>query len=174
MSSPYAVLGNRPIDQWKVTELKEELKRRKLTVKGLKEDLVKRLDEAIRSETDSSIGNTDIGFDIALQPELQSEQAMTEPFVSETAKDIKDTGNNFIEKVDGVCENEVDDIKRTLDKGKLEEEIIHGSDYARGEREQVTNLETSVMVKRLESVTAFDVQPLNSNETNNGNEDSTT
>ncbi|XP_022867038.1 uncharacterized protein LOC111386794 [Olea europaea var. sylvestris] len=30
------------------------------------------------------------------------------------------------------------------------------------------------MVKRLESVTAFDVQPLNSNETNNGNEDSTT
>lgn len=135
MSSPYAVLGNRPIDQWKVTELKEELKRRKLTVKGLKEDLVKRLDEAIRSETDSSMGNTDKGFDFALQPELQSEQAMTEPFVSETAKDIKDTGNNFIEKVDGVCENEVDDIKQTLDKGKLEEEIIHGSDYAWGERD---------------------------------------
>ncbi|CAI9763457.1 unnamed protein product [Fraxinus pennsylvanica] len=175
MSSPYAVLGNRPIDQWKVTELKEELKRRKLTVKGLKEDLVKRLDEAIRNESDSSKGNTDSDFDIAVQPELESEQAMTEPFVSETAKDLKDTGNNFIEKVDGgMCEIEVDDIKGTLDKGKVEEEeIIHGSDYVGVEREQATTSETSVMVDRLKSVTAFNVQPLNSNETKNENGDST-
>ncbi|EPS59296.1 hypothetical protein M569_15511, partial [Genlisea aurea] len=50
MSSPYVILGNRPLDQWKVTELKEELKKRKLTTRGLKEDLVKRLDEAVRSE----------------------------------------------------------------------------------------------------------------------------
>ncbi|KAK1277321.1 hypothetical protein QJS04_geneDACA020158 [Acorus gramineus] len=47
MSSPYPTLGNKPIDQWKVTALKDELKRRKLTTKGLKEDLVKRLSEAI-------------------------------------------------------------------------------------------------------------------------------
>ncbi|KAF6149225.1 hypothetical protein GIB67_026081 [Kingdonia uniflora] len=50
MSSKFPVLDNRPIDQWRVTELKEELKRRKLTVKGLKDDLVRRLDEALRNE----------------------------------------------------------------------------------------------------------------------------
>ncbi|KAL6227816.1 hypothetical protein ACLB2K_001772 [Fragaria x ananassa] len=54
MSSPYPKLDNRTIDQWKVTELKEELKRRKLTTKGLKEDLIKRLDEAIRVEREAA------------------------------------------------------------------------------------------------------------------------
>lgn len=49
-SSGFPVLDNRPIDQWKVTELKEELKRRKLTTRGLKEELVRRLDEALRVE----------------------------------------------------------------------------------------------------------------------------
>nr|KJB18300.1 hypothetical protein B456_003G045500 [Gossypium raimondii] len=39
MSSKYQILDNRPIDQWKVTELKEELKRRKLITRGLKEEL---------------------------------------------------------------------------------------------------------------------------------------
>ncbi|KMZ68978.1 Apoptotic chromatin condensation inducer in the nucleus [Zostera marina] len=52
MSSPYPVLNNRPIDHWKVTELKEELRKRKLTIKGLKEDLVKRLRDAIYEEID--------------------------------------------------------------------------------------------------------------------------
>ncbi|PIA48021.1 hypothetical protein AQUCO_01400545v1 [Aquilegia coerulea] len=52
-SSPYPVLDNKPIDQWKVTELKEELKRRKLTTKGLKDDLIRRLDEALRVERDA-------------------------------------------------------------------------------------------------------------------------
>ncbi|KAL8160416.1 hypothetical protein V2J09_001953 [Rumex salicifolius] len=51
--SSYPVLNNRPIDQWKVTELKEELKRRKLITRGLKEELVRRLDESLRSEMDS-------------------------------------------------------------------------------------------------------------------------
>ncbi|KAK9110627.1 hypothetical protein Sjap_018687 [Stephania japonica] len=50
MSTQYPVLGNRPIDQWKVTELKDELKRRKMATRGLKDDLIKRLDEAIRNE----------------------------------------------------------------------------------------------------------------------------
>ncbi|KAL1190316.1 hypothetical protein V5N11_016700 [Cardamine amara subsp. amara] len=53
-SSPYAVLDNRPLDKWKVTELKEELKRRRLITRGLKEELVKRLDEAIRVEQEES------------------------------------------------------------------------------------------------------------------------
>ncbi|KAF9611530.1 hypothetical protein IFM89_032930 [Coptis chinensis] len=52
-SSPYPVLDNKPIDQWKVTELKEELKRRRLTTKGLKDDLIRRLDESLRAERDT-------------------------------------------------------------------------------------------------------------------------
>ncbi|CAL9202921.1 unnamed protein product [Musa hybrid cultivar] len=50
MASQYPVLNNRPIDQWKVTELKEELRRRKIPVRGLKEELVRKLFEAIRNE----------------------------------------------------------------------------------------------------------------------------
>ncbi|XP_035840100.1 calponin homology domain-containing protein DDB_G0272472 isoform X3 [Helianthus annuus] len=58
-SSPYVVLENRPLDQWKVTELKEELKKRKLITRGLKEELVKRLDEAIRAEMDDDDDTVD-------------------------------------------------------------------------------------------------------------------
>ncbi|KAJ1412865.1 SAP domain [Sesbania bispinosa] len=54
MSSKYPILDNRPIDQWKVTELKEELKRRRLPIKGLKDDLIKRLDEALRLESEAA------------------------------------------------------------------------------------------------------------------------
>ncbi|KAG0467530.1 hypothetical protein HPP92_018493 [Vanilla planifolia] len=50
MPSQFPVLDNKPIDQWRVTELREELKRRKLSPKGLKEELVKRLNEAIKEE----------------------------------------------------------------------------------------------------------------------------
>lgn len=54
MSAEYPVLDNRPINKWKVTELREELRRRNLTPKGLKDDLVKRLFEAIRIEMDTN------------------------------------------------------------------------------------------------------------------------
>ncbi|KAF0906837.1 hypothetical protein E2562_013233 [Oryza meyeriana var. granulata] len=48
--STYPVLNDRPIDQWKVTELKDELRRRELPIKGLKDDLVKRLAEALQGQ----------------------------------------------------------------------------------------------------------------------------
>ncbi|CAI9109323.1 OLC1v1009126C1 [Oldenlandia corymbosa var. corymbosa] len=72
MSSPYPVLGDRPIDQWKVTELKDELKRRKLMTKGLKEDLIKRLNEAIRDEQESR--NEENSFGSVLQSETLSDE----------------------------------------------------------------------------------------------------
>jgi apoptotic chromatin condensation inducer in the nucleus len=53
--SPYPVLNNKPIDQWKVTELKEELKRRRLPLRGLKDELVRRLDEALREEMNAQL-----------------------------------------------------------------------------------------------------------------------
>jgi len=53
MSPKYQILDNRPIHQWKVTELRDELRRRKLSTKGLKDDLVKRLDECIRLEREA-------------------------------------------------------------------------------------------------------------------------
>jgi apoptotic chromatin condensation inducer in the nucleus len=53
--SPYPVLNNKPIDQWKVTELKEELKRRRLPLRGLKDELVRRLDEALREEMNTQL-----------------------------------------------------------------------------------------------------------------------
>jgi len=48
--STYPVLNDRPIDQWTVTELKDELERRYLLVSGLKDDLLKRLFEAMQDE----------------------------------------------------------------------------------------------------------------------------
>ncbi|RLN19704.1 apoptotic chromatin condensation inducer in the nucleus-like [Panicum miliaceum] len=56
--SSYPVLNNRPIDQWRVTDLKDELRKRRLPVKGLKEELVRRLFESIQSEksADEDVG----------------------------------------------------------------------------------------------------------------------
>ncbi|KAL4196141.1 hypothetical protein AMTRI_Chr04g181880 [Amborella trichopoda] len=54
MPSKYPVLGNRPLEQWKVTELKDELRRRNIITKGLKEDLLKRLSEAILNDENCS------------------------------------------------------------------------------------------------------------------------
>jgi len=56
--SSYPVLNNRPIDQWRVTDLKDELRKRRLPVKGLKEELVRRLFESIQSENtaDEDVG----------------------------------------------------------------------------------------------------------------------
>uniref|UniRef100_A0A7N0T8U9 SAP domain-containing protein n=1 Tax=Kalanchoe fedtschenkoi TaxID=63787 RepID=A0A7N0T8U9_KALFE len=62
-SSPYQVLKDKPIDQWKVTELKEELKKRKLSTAGLKADLVKRLDEAVQVMLRDDLGQSTEDFE---------------------------------------------------------------------------------------------------------------
>jgi apoptotic chromatin condensation inducer in the nucleus len=59
--SSFPVLKNRPIDQWKVTELKDELRKRKLPIKGLKEELVRRLFDSIKSEEASDESAEDVG-----------------------------------------------------------------------------------------------------------------
>lgn len=61
MSSPYPKLNDRHIDQWKVTELKEELRSRGLKLSGNKEELVRRLASALEEVVDEE--NTDVGVD---------------------------------------------------------------------------------------------------------------
>ncbi|KAG9138335.1 hypothetical protein Leryth_001532 [Lithospermum erythrorhizon] len=122
MSSPYPVLDGRPIDQWRVTELKEELKRRKLTTKGLKEDLVKRLSRELFSEPNTNedadngsdnIPKSDIQFEedekrpqlindgvVASQPEVVFEEGKSETLVSITAEASIGSGTNTIQMVD--------------------------------------------------------------------------
>uniref|UniRef100_A0A1J3H4L1 Apoptotic chromatin condensation inducer in the nucleus n=1 Tax=Noccaea caerulescens TaxID=107243 RepID=A0A1J3H4L1_NOCCA len=72
-SSPYPILDNRPIDKWKVTELKEELKRRRLTTRGLKEELVRRLDDALRVEQEESqrLNNAALAAAVAANQEAE-------------------------------------------------------------------------------------------------------
>lgn len=62
--SSYPVLNNRPIDQWRVTDLKDELRKRKLPVKGLKEELVRRLFDSIQSEREADEADEDVGVDV--------------------------------------------------------------------------------------------------------------
>ncbi|GLT43999.1 hypothetical protein SLA2020_179180 [Shorea laevis] len=93
MSSQYPILGNRPIDQWKVTELKEELKKRKLTTSGLKLDLIKRLDEALRIERETA--EKDVGNSLNHDPKpiVEAECGKT----TETVESTVDHGGNKID-----------------------------------------------------------------------------
>ncbi|XWS33280.1 hypothetical protein CRYUN_Cryun22dG0068000 [Craigia yunnanensis] len=98
MSSRYQILGNRPIDQWRVTELKDELKRRKLTTRGLKEDLVKRLDEALEIERENTAMEADNGFNSDPQPIVEGQIEKGAPAIAETVEDVVDHGGSGIEK----------------------------------------------------------------------------
>ncbi|KAM7529242.1 hypothetical protein LguiB_032652 [Lonicera macranthoides] len=99
MSSKYPNLDNKPIDQWKVTELKEELRRRKLPVKGLKDDLIKRLDEALRAESESAKDSVDNGLDCD-QHAVQSEDGSTAPNAALKTRDIIEESDNKNEETE--------------------------------------------------------------------------
>ncbi|KQK21479.1 formin-like protein 5 [Brachypodium distachyon] len=83
--SSFPVLKNRPIDQWKVTELKDELRKRKLPVKGLKEELVRRLFDSIQSEAEDE-ATEDVGADAAMDKATEVVGAHAQ--VDEAAKDV--------------------------------------------------------------------------------------
>lgn len=70
MSTPLAALGNRTPEQLKVPELKEELKKRGVPFKGLKKELVDRLEDVLRQE--------EIQQNAANEAALASEETATE------------------------------------------------------------------------------------------------
>ncbi|GMI67892.1 hypothetical protein HRI_000458500 [Hibiscus trionum] len=107
MSSKYQILNNRPIDQWKVTELKDELKRRKLITRGLKEELVKRLDEALRAERENTENEEDSGLNSDPQPIDEGGTETVRPVIAETVKDVVDHSGSEIEN-ESVLKVEVD------------------------------------------------------------------
>ncbi|KAI3911544.1 hypothetical protein MKW92_052413 [Papaver armeniacum] len=86
----YSVLNGKPLEQWKVTELKEELKKRKLPVRGLKDELIKRLD-----------------FDILSEREQQQEtvENKTENEEEETVQNVEEN-ESVIETVDNGVNSE--------------------------------------------------------------------
>uniref|UniRef100_A0A5B6Z9R2 Putative apoptotic chromatin condensation inducer in the nucleus-like isoform X1 n=1 Tax=Davidia involucrata TaxID=16924 RepID=A0A5B6Z9R2_DAVIN len=130
MLTQYPVLGNRPINRWKVTELKEELKRRKLTTKGLKEDLIKRLDEAIRNEKGAF--EEEASNNIGCEPELvvKHEDTQSNPNYVEMADDTWNHETKKFAKFDEVVAGvDINDGPAEMDPGKVqEEEAIGGTD----------------------------------------------
>ncbi|KAI3978480.1 hypothetical protein MKX01_015655 [Papaver californicum] len=106
MSTQYPVLDNKPIDQWRVTELKEELKRRKLVTKGLKDDLVRRLDDALRMERNvteeaaavNDENNSSIE-EVRQETQIEHEGGNTKPMETQLVEDSRVHGGE-IQKVE--------------------------------------------------------------------------
>ena len=149
MSSPYQVLDNRPIDQWRVTELKEELKRRKLTTKGLKEDLVKRLDEVLRNERENAKEDVDNGFDHPPSPEAMDKAAEEALLVTKTDNEHVVISDYRNKKVDGATiQVDIDDSAAALVQRKDLEEITGGTDSMVDKKQDIhaISVKTSTMV----------------------------
>ncbi|KAM7253811.1 hypothetical protein ACFE04_031493 [Oxalis oulophora] len=120
MSSPYPVLGDRPIDQWKVTELKQELKKRNLAISGLKFDLIKRLDEAIRYESVNDERENEPNEDVKMENEEKKNAAKED--------EIKDTNNGFnFEPQTVVVEKGPEEVQITSDEA-ARNVVDHASD----------------------------------------------
>ncbi|KAF0911847.1 hypothetical protein E2562_012332 [Oryza meyeriana var. granulata] len=87
--SSYPVLNNRPIDQWRVTDLKDELRKRRLPVKGLKDELVRRLFDSIQSEKEAVEANEDTEVNPAANeaPEIQNDSEKTTVSITEVHKE---------------------------------------------------------------------------------------
>ncbi|KAE8701119.1 hypothetical protein F3Y22_tig00110548pilonHSYRG00267 [Hibiscus syriacus] len=94
MSSKFQILDNRPIDKWKVVELREELKRRHLTTRGLKKDLVRRLDAAVRTERKKAANEAANGFN----------NGDSQPVVEEGTEKVKEVDHGGFKLADDVTD----------------------------------------------------------------------
>ncbi|CAL0327942.1 unnamed protein product [Lupinus luteus] len=91
-------MSSKPIHQLKVTELREELKKRRLTTAGLKNDLVRRLDDALRAEREAAEASEKGVNGHDNEAELKDSE-----IVSEDAVAVDERGNE--EKLEAVKEN---------------------------------------------------------------------
>ncbi|XWS41513.1 hypothetical protein CRYUN_Cryun17cG0088200 [Craigia yunnanensis] len=171
MSSGYQILDNRPIDQWRVTELREELKRRKLTTRGLKDDLVKRLDEALRIEREITPKEADNGFNSDPQPIVEGAIEKAMPVIAETVKDVMDHGGSGIEKGSGLkVQVDINDSAAALGHGG-----VQGRDILVEEEPviQTTTVQTEITVTKTVvsevPLTGQDLQSLGQEEIVNSN-----
>ncbi|KAF8098507.1 hypothetical protein N665_0264s0011 [Sinapis alba] len=133
-SSPFPILDNRPIDKWKVTELKEELKRRRLTTQGLKVDLVRRLDDALRAEQEESqsLNSAAATAVEAIQEPAEIAHAtggnvtpdrmQTTPSAAETTPVVKTTAAIEITPPPVVTASDLDDVR---DVAGLDSSVVH-------------------------------------------------
>jgi apoptotic chromatin condensation inducer in the nucleus len=138
MSSTCPIGNDQPIDQLKVTELNDELKRTKLVTKGLKEDLINCLDEvngfngnaSDTVETKSSnTGETDEKVNTAkVHPiETKNEEMIPEVVNNDSGKsDItKPVGNDSSAMVGQ--EVEVTGLSADADSANVVEDLVHSS-----------------------------------------------
>ena len=201
MSSPYPVLGTKPIDQWKVTELKEELKRRRLKTNGLKDDLIRRLDDALRVEMENDealrteresdeallsdqenaakvVVNVDNGVHLENPPIVGVKMEEAVPVVADMVKDVVDDTTDRDEKVDDVMiQVGTNDNVKATGPGELQEKVqMSGIDSSRTEEDlnvHATTVETSITVtKSVVSEVALSEQDVQISGTQEVNENS--
>jgi apoptotic chromatin condensation inducer in the nucleus len=93
MSSPLAALGNRTPEQLRVPELREELRKRGIQFKGLKKDLVDRLEEVLRQEEAEQIAlakKTETAGDDASPPSETAGDGAPDPVTPSADKGTDD------------------------------------------------------------------------------------
>nr|GMC56424.1 apoptotic chromatin condensation inducer in the nucleus-like isoform X2 [Ipomoea batatas]GME19016.1 apoptotic chromatin condensation inducer in the nucleus-like isoform X2 [Ipomoea batatas] len=155
MSTEYPVLDNRPINKWKVTELREELKKRNLTVKGLKDELVKRLDEAIRKEREALEMEVSNGSDSESEPVLESSDAQVDHGGDQVVDDARKGGVNEVSEADDtVAKSETNDCPTDTEYAKATGEVPTGysdqSIMVEGRKDSDTPMETITSVDVIE------------------------
>ncbi|KAF9681924.1 hypothetical protein SADUNF_Sadunf05G0053800 [Salix dunnii] len=192
MSSQYPVLGNKlDLVQLKVTELKEELRRRRLKTSGLKDELVRRLEEAIRIEREDEelrkeLANVaevveDVGNCVDLEnPHVAGvKNAEAASVATETVEVVVDAAGNRDEKLDDVMvQVDIDESVKAMSPRELQEEVkISGVNSSRVEEEELTvhatTVETSVsVIESVVSEVALSEQDVQNSGTQEANENS--
>lgn len=118
MSAQSVEFGNRPVDQLKMTELREELKRRKISTGGLKADLVRRLEEALRNEAEENM---------AQQSDSDASDTKESDIVQKYHSENHKSNEDFVidEKNQNPSEQNLDiDFKRTENSDHKEDQNI--------------------------------------------------